>query len=88
MDHGQEFSVSYSHALPVKGLSALAKFSDYRLKNFSRHCKSYGSKLIINTELRGSVIESSNTIIYRFSVVADGFIENKVINEVFDDWSK
>ncbi|ESK54263.1 alginate export family protein [Acinetobacter tjernbergiae] len=35
MDYGQEFSVSYSHALPVKGLSALAKFSDYQAEEFS-----------------------------------------------------
>jgi hypothetical protein len=35
MDYGQEFSISYSHALPIKGLSALAKLSDYQAEEFS-----------------------------------------------------
>ena len=35
MDYGQEFSISYSPALPIKGLSALAKLSDYQAEEFS-----------------------------------------------------
>ena len=34
MDYGQEYSVSYSQALPLKGLSGLAKFSDYQAEAF------------------------------------------------------
>ena len=28
------YSISYSHTLPIKGLSALAKYSDYQANDF------------------------------------------------------
>ncbi|ENV63481.1 hypothetical protein F949_02326 [Acinetobacter junii NIPH 182] len=34
IDYGQEYSISYSHTLPIKGLSALAKYSDYQANDF------------------------------------------------------
>lgn len=34
MDYGQEFAVSFTHPLPLKGLSALGKFSSYQAEDY------------------------------------------------------
>ncbi|NAR87479.1 hypothetical protein GPS48_15845 [Acinetobacter haemolyticus] len=34
LNYGQEFSLSYGQALPIKGLSGLAKFSSYQAEDF------------------------------------------------------
>ncbi|ENU30316.1 hypothetical protein F991_01711 [Acinetobacter sp. CIP-A165] len=34
LDYGQEFALSYAQALPIKGLSGLAKFSRYQAEDF------------------------------------------------------
>jgi hypothetical protein len=34
LDYGQEYAVSFSHPLPLKGLAALAKFSSYQAEDY------------------------------------------------------
>ena len=34
LDYGQEYAVSFTHPLPLKGLSALAKFSSYQAEDY------------------------------------------------------